>query len=238
VGHVLRLIDREQAKRVAGFRSTSRANARLLGLTKTGLLVRTAVGTSGPGQAFVYALTRDGARTIDVPWRPPLWRRGTRIFSPFVAHQRALNEFYLAVKYPRIVEAGVHVTRWDADVRPTVTLIPDSYFEVQTPVGLRGYFVEMDRGTEPQRIWRTKVDAYLRLALSGDFARQFAPTQFGVLVLADTDRRLTSIRATVVRITDKLFWFTTTTAVAMQGPWAPIWTRARAHAPRALISPL
>ena len=37
---VMRIVDREQAKTVAGFGSTTRVNARLLGLTREGLLRR------------------------------------------------------------------------------------------------------------------------------------------------------------------------------------------------------
>ena len=73
---VMRVVDREQAKIVAGFGSTTRANARLLALTRAGLLRRFFLGTTGAGQKALYAFrTRernswacrsvhhDGART-------------------------------------------------------------------------------------------------------------------------------------------------------------------------------
>src|ERR1700722_11132497 len=59
---VMRVIDREQAKGVAGFGSTHRANTRLLHLTKAGLLRRFFLGTKGGGQKALYALSRNGAK--------------------------------------------------------------------------------------------------------------------------------------------------------------------------------
>jgi FlaA1/EpsC-like NDP-sugar epimerase len=46
----MRVVDREQAKIVAAFGSTTRANARLLALTRAGLLRRFFLGTRGGGQ--------------------------------------------------------------------------------------------------------------------------------------------------------------------------------------------
>src|SRR5690242_10376629 len=42
---VMRIVDREQAKLVAGFGSTTRANSRLLALTRSGLLRRFFLGS-------------------------------------------------------------------------------------------------------------------------------------------------------------------------------------------------
>ncbi len=47
---VLRIIDREMTKTVAGFQSTRRANARLLQLTRGGLLKRFFVGSIANGR--------------------------------------------------------------------------------------------------------------------------------------------------------------------------------------------
>src|ERR1035438_539405 len=55
---ILRVVDREQAKIVAGFTSTTRANTRLLTLTRAGLLKRFFLGTTGPGQKALYEIGR------------------------------------------------------------------------------------------------------------------------------------------------------------------------------------
>ena len=62
---VMRIIDREQAKLVAGFGSTTRANARLLALTKAGLLSRFFVGSIAYGRKAVYSLSAKGCALVD-----------------------------------------------------------------------------------------------------------------------------------------------------------------------------
>ena len=52
----MRVVDREQAKVVCGFRSTRRANARLLALTRAGFLKRAFVGSR---QAVYWQANRE-----------------------------------------------------------------------------------------------------------------------------------------------------------------------------------
>lgn len=57
---IMQVIDREQAEVVAGFRSIPRANARLLALTRAGLLRRFFLATVNGGKKAVYALGKAG----------------------------------------------------------------------------------------------------------------------------------------------------------------------------------
>src|SRR5579872_4159495 len=66
---VMRVIDREQAKVVAGFGSTTRANARLLALTSAGLLRRVFLGTTASGRKALYSSSKRGAQLVEVPYR-------------------------------------------------------------------------------------------------------------------------------------------------------------------------
>jgi len=61
---IMRIIDREQSKVVTRFGSTSRANARLLALTRAGLLRRFFIGTAdwGPQSSIHAVFTWSGAR--------------------------------------------------------------------------------------------------------------------------------------------------------------------------------
>ena len=68
---VMRVIDREQAKTVAGFSSTTRANARLLLLTRAGLLRRFFLGTIAGGAKALYTLSLKGAQFVGVPESGP-----------------------------------------------------------------------------------------------------------------------------------------------------------------------
>src|SRR6202035_5866031 len=93
----MRLIDREMAKLVGGFRSTTRANTRLLQLTRAGLLRRFFVGTISAGRKAIYSLAPGAASFVDSPIRPfHQLRRGGRVASELhVTHQMALNDLYL-----------------------------------------------------------------------------------------------------------------------------------------------
>ena len=80
---VMRVIDREQAKRVAGFRSTTRANARLLALTRAGLLRRFFLGTTASGRKAIYALSQKGSALLGVPERGPRRRADETLVADF-----------------------------------------------------------------------------------------------------------------------------------------------------------
>src|SRR5579872_734471 len=54
----MRIIDRELAKVAVGFRSTTRANTRLLKLTRAGLLNRFFIGSVAAGRKAIYTLSK------------------------------------------------------------------------------------------------------------------------------------------------------------------------------------
>ena len=64
----------------------------------------------------------------------------------------------------------------------------------QRPRASLAAFLEVDLGHERGPVWKEKVRNYLQLALSGEFERQFGTNRFRVLVLANSERRLHSIR--------------------------------------------
>lgn len=223
---ILRVVDREQAKIVAGFGSTTRVNTRLLALTRAGLLRRFFLGWGG-GRKALYALSAKGAQLAGVPCRGPRRRNDELLVADhFVQHQLAINEVYCALKFGAIPVAHVRFINWLAFHEPLTTglsLIPDGYVEFSTPAGIVGSFLEVDLGQEPLSIWKDKARNYLQLALSGEYERQFRQPRFRVLVLANSDRRLRSIRSAVRAITEKIFWFATLDAV--EKFFGPVWLR-------------
>ena len=223
---VMRVINREQAKIVAGFGSTTRANARLLALTRAGLLRRFFLGN----RKALYALSEKGAQLAGVPLRGPRRRQNeTLVADFFVEHQLAVNEVYCALKYGAIPVAGVSFRRWLAFHEPitkNIRLIPDGYVEFATPREIFAAFIEVDLGHERGPVWKEKPKSYLQLALSGDFESGFGTNRFRVLVLANSERRMHSLRKTVGAITQKIFWFATLGAIHDQGLFAPVWYRA------------
>jgi hypothetical protein len=223
---IMRVVDREQAKIVAGFGSITRVNSRLLALTRAGLLRRFFLGWGG-GRKALYALSAKGAQLASVPCRGPRRRNDELLVADhFVQHQLSINEIYCALKFGPVPMPQVKFVQWLAFHEPLaagLSLIPDGYVEFLTPEGVVGSFIEVDLGQEPLSIWKDKAKNYLQLALSGEYERQFRQPRFRVLALANSDRRLRSIRTAVRTITEKIFWFATLDAVDKF--FGPVWLR-------------
>ena len=227
---VMRVIDREQAKCVARFGSTTRANSRLLLLARGGFLRRFFLGTVGGARKALYGLSPKGAALVGVTYRGP--RRATDQTLAgdfFTAHQLRINEVYCTLKYRPIPVTDAHFVRWLSFYEPLlagVPLIPDGYAEVATPSKNLAMFLEVDLGNESRTVWLRKVQSYVRYAVSGKFEEQFHQPQFRTLVVANSERRMASLRAATITATDKIFWFTTLETINRDGFWSPIWRRA------------
>jgi hypothetical protein len=234
---ILRVVDREQAKIVAGFKSTTRANTRLLTLTRAGLLKRFFLG-SGGGRKALYSLSPKGAQLAGVPYRG-LRRRQDEILVAdfFIEHQLTVNELYCTLKYKPIPMPGVTFSRWIAfhdQFTSAKSLIPDGYVEMGTPDGIVSSFVEVDLGHEGLAVWKEKGQNYLQLAVSGDYQKQFGQERFRVLVLVSSERRLHSIRRTLAATTEKIFWFATLDAVR-DNFFASVWFRPAGDQPKPFL---
>jgi hypothetical protein len=228
---VTRLVDSEQAKCIAGFGSTTRANCRLLALTKAGLLRRFFLGTTGGGKKALYALSQSGAKLVEVPYRGPRRKADDVLIADFfVTHQLAVNQIYCQLKCQPIPVSNVRFLRWVAFHRPlsaSTALIPDGYFEVATSSKLLSAFVEVDLGHESLRVWKQKIQSYLAYAVSGDFQDGFNNSHFRVLVIANSERRMQSIRSVVASATEKIFWLSTIDSINRDGCWSSIWLRPK-----------
>jgi hypothetical protein len=236
---LMRVIDREQAKVVAGFGSTTRANARLLALTRAGLLHRFFQGTVAGGAKALYTLSEKGAQLVGVPASGPRRREDQAVVADFfIQHQLATNVVYCALKYPTKMPDGIVFKRWMGFPKrpaPGLRVIPDGYVELLTPSGIVAAFLEVDLGHERLRVWRDKVRNYLDLAVTGNFEREFKQIRFRVLVVADSERRLDAIRQVVFSVTDKIFWFATFESIRRDGAFALIWTRPKGEARQSLV---
>ena len=229
---VMRVVDRDQAMLAGGFGSVTRVNTRLLALTRAGLLRRFFLGYGGVRKAL-YALSAKGALLAQVPMRGPRRRQDEMLVADFsIQHQLAINEVYCALKFKPIPVSHLTFHRWLAFHEPLVaglSLIPDGYVEFTTPTGIDASFLEVDLGHEALSVWKEKTRHYLQFALSGEFQKQFGQqsgiARFRVIVLANSQRRLNSIRATVATITQKIFWFSTLDAVRGDKFFASVWLR-------------
>lgn len=233
LGH-LRVIDREQAKIVGGFGSTTRVNARLLALARAGLLRRFFLGTTAGGTKALYSLSPKGAQLVGVIGRGPQRRNDSALVGDlFVEHQLAVNSVYCDIKAQSASVPGVTFCSWRSfyhPLTPNIRLIPDGYVELGTLAGLLAAFLEVDLGSESLRVWKEKVENYLRYAMSGSFEKEFGTDRFRVLVIAHSERRLESIRKVVNETTDKIFWFASLESIRRDGLFAPVWRRPKGDA--------
>jgi hypothetical protein len=234
----MRIVDREQTKLVAGFKSTTRANARLLKLTRARLLNRFFVGSIAAGRKAIYTLSPRGGALISTEYRGISRAHGRTVVGDlFVAHQMGINDIYIRVKHCPL-PADSQFIRWQAFQQPLAQnagLIPDGYVELQTPSGIRAMFLEVDLGHQAMRVWERKTRSYLQLAVSGEFTRLFRQPQFRVLVITTSRRRLATIRATIAKQTDKIFWLSDFESVNHVGLWSPVWLRPTGDQPLSLI---
>jgi hypothetical protein len=233
----MRVIDREQTKLVAGFGSTTRANARLLALHRAGLLRRFFQGTIAGGKKALYALSPKGARFVEAPHATLRYGNEELLVTNFfVAHQLRVNSVYCAVRYQPTPVSGVSFNRWVSFLRPVAPrLIPDGYFELITQQGIVGSFLEVDLGHEGSAVWKGKVESYLGNAGSGDFTKQFGQARFRVLVVANTQTRVRLLRNLISRLTEKIFWLTSFDLIDRGGLWTESWLRPADDTPKALL---
>lgn len=228
---VMRVIDREQAKLIGPFSSTTRANARMLGATKAGLLRRFFIGTNAVGRKALYTLTPKGARVVGSRYQG-LQRNQDQFLvgDYFVSHQLAVNEIFCTVKYRPIPAPSVTFIRWitfQEPVERTLGLIPDGFFELRVADQPLCAFVELDLGTETRATWKAKVDAYRQYASRGLFTERFGHKQFRVIAITHSDRRRDSLRAATAALTEKIFWFTSSDSISRSGFWSAIWQRPK-----------
>jgi hypothetical protein len=236
---VMRIIDRETGKIVAGFGSTTRANTRLLALTRAGLLRRFFVGSIGAGRKAVYTLSPKGAELVAAKLGGIHRAAGRLVLGDrFVQHQTGVNEIYVALKYRPAPNSFAGLSRWltfRQSISGAIKLTPDAYLEMRIGDTLRAIFLEVDLGTEALSEWQKKATYYLQLAVSGEFLKRFRQPQFRVLVVASSDRRIANIRSTIAKSTDKIFWFTTFEIINRDGFWSPIWLRPSGDQRHSLI---
>ncbi len=226
---VMRIIDRETTKVVAGFGSTRRANSRLLALTRTGLLRRFFVGTVAHGRKAMYTLSPKGTETIG-SLQGGIKRPSGRLVvgDRFVEHQSVINDVYVALKYRSNLQINLRLRRWisfQRELTEAIKIKPDAYCEIQNDALARAMFHEVDLGTEALSVWQKKAAYYVQLAVSGDFHQRFRQPQFRVLVIANSERRLANIRTAVAKSTDKIFWFATIESIKREGIWSAVWLR-------------
>jgi hypothetical protein len=233
-------IDREMASVVAPFGSKTQAKLRLLELTRAGYLLRYFVGTISGGRKAIYRLAPKGAALIGITSGSSERKTRNHIANDlFLDHRLRVNSVYLAAKYRSMPVPGFQFRGWRTFSEPVSKasgLIPDGYIELESQSGIRAMFLEVDLGTEPLKVWVRKTQKYIQFAASGEFFKLFGQAQFRVLVITDSERRLQTIRTTVARSIDRIFWFATFDFINREGFWSCVWLRPTGDQKQTLFS--
>jgi hypothetical protein len=231
-----RVVDRDQAIQIAGFKTLGVANKRLLKLVRAGLLKRFFMPTSHGAVGALYTLTAKSIKLIAAEAKP-IERKCDALLTAdlFIGHQLAINSVLLEAKKLNSITEVRRLLAFRSGLSNAIPLVPDAYFELVTASGVQPMFLEVDLSNERLRILQKKIIQYIQLATSGEFERIFQQPRFRVLFVASSERRLWHIRKMVSKHTNKLFWFATLNAIKSEGLLAPIWLRPEGSERQSLL---
>jgi hypothetical protein len=124
--------------------------------------------------------------------------------------------------------------------RQLVSLIPDSYFALETPRGKTHFFLEVDRGTMTTKRFATKVAAYITYYQSGAYEQRYKTKSLRILTITLSERRMEHLRKVTENVGgDTRFWFAIHSQIlAKMVLNTPLWRIANSLEPMALIEPL
>jgi hypothetical protein len=219
-----RILSADHLRRLVFRAAASKVRRRLRALYDHHLIDRLRV-VSAPSQGippFFYTLTDEGGTVLGCQEAVRLSHGIRRGSLQFLHHRHLLNEFYVA-----LVEASRHrgftVAQWQheealrlvaRDGLPgqperirhpelgEVPFLPDAYCELQVSATEQfAYFVELDRATHSQRVWRDRAKLYAAYAdpRTGLFRRRFGRETFRLLVITTPDYRRRSRRDNILR---------------------------------------
>lgn len=149
----------------------------------------------------------------------------------FLDHMIAINDVRIAVTKSVEQRADFMLIEWqrENDLKASydyvtirtrqgraqrVSLIPDGFFALRTPLGKAAFCLELDRGTMTTKRFKNKVLAYQAYYTSGAYQRRFQTTSFRVVTVTTSKKRLENLKqASEDAGGRQRFWFTTTSAL-------------------------
>ena len=192
-----------------------------------GFLERKFLSTRGWNSPTLYVLDRRGAELLRTEYNLDdlVWYSSSKeLKQEFLEHMLAINDIRIAVN--KAAEAsGYELLKWvnETELKASydrvpirtpsgraqfVSLIPDSYFILKTPNGYAHFFLELDRGTETLRVFKTKVLAYASYYATGRYEQRFHSKSMRVLTVTGGERRLESWKGATESVGGKRrFWF-------------------------------
>jgi hypothetical protein len=240
-----RFLTREQVQRLFAFNCVRRVNVRLRKLYDHHYLSRVFLSTTrGSGKA-VYFLDPEGAAVVagELGLDLGVIKNKTKGLSQlkdfFLHHGLELNEVRINLSQAIAYQPEMKLESWinDNDCEQTYKVVlngkeiarrfrPDGYFRFWYQERLYSFFLELDRSTMTLGRFKQKVQTYLEFARLGFYRQRFGVKYFRVLVIAPSIQRLRNLKKAVEEITNKVFWFTTTSQVTENKAMGQIWQRA------------
>ncbi len=220
-----RLLSGDQLRRLVFQVSASKVRRRLRALYDHGLVRRMPI-LALPRQGippFVYTLSRDGVALLSGLGEMASETGTNGVGVQYIHHRYLVNEFYVTlVEASRAAECAVRGWRHEEALKvsrsrgglpqaervehprlsePT-SFLPDAFFELDLGQDHSfAFFVEIDRATHPQRVWRKRAQLYAAYAdtRAGLFKRRFGRETFRVLIVTTPDYRKRSRRDNILR---------------------------------------
>ena len=249
---------RQDQIEVLFFNSKNAAQRVLARLYDHGFLERKFLPVLYGRSPTLYVLDRRGAELLrsERGYEDLVWYSSNKdLKTDFIEHTAALNDFRLSV----VVAArrqGLEVITWASESqlkgdydrvriatsRRSVSVIPDGYFALATPLGKAHFFVEIDRGTETLRRFKQKVRAYVAYHESGAYEQRYGTKSLRILTVAGGAGRLANLLAATEEVTEETrgrrrFWFALATDLTPQTVLTqPVWSITGEGAPRTLIA--
>lgn len=241
------------------FPSLHQAYARLALLYQHGYLERKFLGVYADkmNTPILYLLDKRGAETlaaqrgIEAGWS----KSGTQVSTQFLEHTLAINMVRIAITKACDQQPGFALLEWRGENElkaaydrvsiPTasgrlkaVSLIPDSYFILNTPQGRAHFCLELDRGTMTTKRFATKVLAYQAYYQGGGYQRRYGTKSLRVLTVTLSSARLENLRRATEQASGKQrFWFAILDQLTPETVLtAPVWQVATLHTRQPLVA--
>jgi len=230
-----RLLSRSQIQRLFGFGAITRVNFRLQKLFHNGYLRRHYLPMLKGSSQAIYTLDTAGgpvaAERLGKEAKD-FWRPKTTLHPLFLVHQLTVNDVRIAFKLSARAHDDHQLLQWLPEEEcydrfffggHWRSLTPDAFLRYRVGQQILSAFIEVDRGTMPNRRFRDKVERYFAYDVSRRYTELYKGQRFRVLVVAPSIARLTNLKATVAQVAQRYCWFTTRREVLQHGPFARIW---------------
>ncbi len=250
-----RVLRQDQLIRLFG-RSRSVMQRVLLRLYQHRFLDRRFLPVYAGSSPTMYVLDKRGAEVLrtqfgmdDLTW----YSSSKDLKTEFLEHTTAINDFRIAITVAAQA-AGYELCKWatEAELKAnydrvsirtqsnkmqSVSLIPDSYFVLKTPLGFAHFFLEVDRGSETIGRFKSKILAYMSYHQSGAYERRYKSKSMRVLTLATGAKRLENLKIATEAVGGKhRFWFAHIDEITSESVFGqPLWYVAGEGQQRSLI---